>query len=656
MADTVSVGPGTFRESIDLRKYISLVGAGAGQTTLLPSRTTTAVVYIHEVPYTSGGQTRVTGFTIRDGDAPSGQGGGITVYNSADPIIENNTITNNRAAAYGGGILVNRNSSPVIRNNTIQNNSALRGGGGIFAFDGSNPVIFGNTIDSNTVSGASIPNGGSSGGGIYLEAPANGTIYPVVVNNQITNNTAEFAGGGIMLRTGANAMIDGNTITNNKAAYGGGIHVETEGTRVVIENNTVNNNTAAALGKFAGSGYGGGVSVYAKSPVAMANNVIKDNRASNGGGGVVVAENGVLNVDSSTLTGNALGPKTITEPAVGGGIYAANATLTVSNSVMAHNSAERGGAIAVYVNAKAGISSNTFASNQETGGDGGAIFIDAQAQSSSAGVSNNIFANNSNHQIFEPSSQLKKRNNLFQPDDSNAYLSNQAKTAADMNDGGLATGNFAGDPKFTNAGSDDYTISSSSDAIDKATTSDVPVVPADDRRNAIRDDNVDVGAFEYLASPVIKKTVFRFWSTSKRSHFYTISPDERNQVISGYSPVEWRYEGRAYDAFDTNVAGSIPLYRFYSRAFNGHFYTASAGERDLVIANYDDDTWLYEQVAYYVYPLTGGPSGTDTVYRFWSPDNRHHFYTASVAERDLVRSSYPDHVWTYEGDQFKVPR
>jgi hypothetical protein len=146
--------------------------------------------------------------------------------------------------------------------------------------------------------------------------------------------------------------------------------------------------------------------------------------------------------------------------------------------------------------------------------------------------------------------------------------------------------------------------------------------------------------------------VYRFWSDEKQAHFYTISPAERDDVVNNYPDNVWRYEGIAYYAFSNKVNGTIPIYRFWSDKYQGHFYTASESEKNSVIANYPDNVWYFEGVAYYAYPLNS--SVGNTVYRFWSDKKGHHFYTASVAEKDHVIANYPDNVWRHEGPVWKV--
>ena len=156
---------------------------------------------------------------------------------------------------------------------------------------------------------------------------------------------------------------------------------------------------------------------------------------------------------------------------------------------------------------------------------------------------------------------------------------------------------------------------------------------------------------EYAAA-VEPVPVYRFWSPVYQAHFFTTDVAERDAINARWSNI-WTYEGPRYTAFSTQVAGTIPLYRFWSARLNGHFYTADVSERDAVIARWPD-TWSYEGVAYYVYPNTTSAPDTVPVARFWSSVSQHHFYTASVTERDGVIRNWSA-TWSYEGDNFRVP-
>ncbi|MFJ2541989.1 DUF1524 domain-containing protein [Microbacterium sp. NPDC087589] len=152
-----------------------------------------------------------------------------------------------------------------------------------------------------------------------------------------------------------------------------------------------------------------------------------------------------------------------------------------------------------------------------------------------------------------------------------------------------------------------------------------------------------------LPEPV---AVHRFWSPVYQGHFFTTDVAERDQIIARW-PGVWTYEGQRYTAFKTQVAGTIPLYRFWSSTYSGHFYTADPAERAAVIARWPN-IWKDEGVAYYVYPTDSTQPDTVPVARFWSASAAHHFYTADAAERDAVIAKWT-RVWSYEGDNFRVP-
>ncbi len=145
--------------------------------------------------------------------------------------------------------------------------------------------------------------------------------------------------------------------------------------------------------------------------------------------------------------------------------------------------------------------------------------------------------------------------------------------------------------------------------------------------------------------------VYRFWSEQYKAHFYTTSVEERDKVIRTW-PKQWSYEGPRFNAYTSQVAGTVPVYRFWSEYKKAHFYTTSAAERDDVQKRWPD-IWAYEGIAYYAYPAEADTAGTLTVERFWSAGFHSHFYTAEAAEAQKVKTTWPD-VWAPEGTRFRV--
>ncbi|MDO8848874.1 MAG: multicopper oxidase domain-containing protein [Coriobacteriia bacterium] len=143
--------------------------------------------------------------------------------------------------------------------------------------------------------------------------------------------------------------------------------------------------------------------------------------------------------------------------------------------------------------------------------------------------------------------------------------------------------------------------------------------------------------------------IYRFYNLLNGSHFYTASQDERDMVVVTW-PGVWAYEGVAYSVNLDNPANDDPLYRFYNRLRGTHFYTASLEERDMVIATWPD-VFTYEGIAYNI----SATEAVDTmpVYRFYNVRTGSHFYTASAGERDTVIATWPG-IFTYEGVAFYV--
>ncbi len=132
----------------------------------------------------------------------------------------------------------------------------------------------------------------------------------------------------------------------------------------------------------------------------------------------------------------------------------------------------------------------------------------------------------------------------------------------------------------------------------------------------------------------------RFYSKKFQGHFYTSNPQECTIVREN---PDWTYEGIAYDVLETSDPDATPVYRFWSDNYKHHFYTSSSSERDHLIAN--DTNWAYEGIVYGVYGTK--EANTAPVYRFWSENYKGHFYTASEAEKDGLIANDPN--WVYEG-------
>jgi hypothetical protein len=94
------------------------------------------------------------------------------------------------------------------------------------------------------------------------------------------------------------------------------------------------------------------------------------------------------------------------------------------------------------------------------------------------------------------------------------------------------------------------------------------------------------------------------------------------------------------------------VYRFWSPKNQHHFYTANYMEAVNVMLNYPDDIWTYEGIAYKATPAGSCAAGETPVYRFWSDKNSSHFFTNNPAEKDSIIANYPTNIWRFEGEAF----
>ncbi len=161
--------------------------------------------------------------------------------------------------------------------------------------------------------------------------------------------------------------------------------------------------------------------------------------------------------------------------------------------------------------------------------------------------------------------------------------------------------------------------------------------------------NPDGVPFEYgravvmkHASEVIVNTLYRFWSPLTSRHFYTVSGAERDGVIDTYPDV-WTYEGPVLHAYATAYYGGLaPVFRFWSPSLTSHFYTMNEAEKESIIATYPASVWTYEGPAFYAYPPDAAPPvGAKPVYRFWNNRDSTHFYTISQEERNYIINTFP---------------
>jgi len=131
--------------------------------------------------------------------------------------------------------------------------------------------------------------------------------------------------------------------------------------------------------------------------------------------------------------------------------------------------------------------------------------------------------------------------------------------------------------------------------------------------------------------PITKIPIYRHYSPTRGSHFYTSDLNESNIIRSQ----GWNYEGIAWYASSTSNAK--PVYRHYNPSIGRHFYTTDLNESNTIRSQ----GWNYEGIAWYGSEV----SNSIPIYRHYSSTRRAHFYTTSLAESNAIRSQG----WNYEG-------
>lgn len=162
-----------------------------------------------------------------------------------------------------------------------------------------------------------------------------------IVRCLIANNQSQGSGGGLVSFGNAVVKITDSTFDNNAATGGSGAGIA-NGAPLTVLNTTFSNNRAGADV----STFGGGIQNDANGTLTVINCTFFGNRSGIRGGGIY--NSGVLNLKSSTLTGNALTNQAVSGS--GGGLNDSG-TLTIQSTVIAGNTASNDADAAISGNA-----------------------------------------------------------------------------------------------------------------------------------------------------------------------------------------------------------------------------------------------------------------------------------------------------------------
>ena len=283
--------------------------------------------------------------TVSGGKSSSGVDGGNISVTGGDLFATDVVVSDGSSGGNGGGIFVDDESaSSFLSGSDLQvvENSADGNGGGIFADTAAGVELVGSVVDDNTAASE------GDGGGLYLEAGSSTVTSVDVAGNSATD------GGGVYVSVFDTAAVTfvGPSVSSNTASAGAGIFLS-EGGLVLTDSadgefvagSAVTNNTAD-------SGDGGGLYLESddgpacddspSSPfVCVTDTTVAGNTATNGGG--IYNAEAVVSVTNSVIGGADFGNQASagSGEAEGGGIYNAN-SMTVEGSTISDNSATAG--------------------------------------------------------------------------------------------------------------------------------------------------------------------------------------------------------------------------------------------------------------------------------------------------------------------------
>jgi parallel beta-helix repeat protein len=292
------------------------------------------------------------------GDFPDNGGGGILVYHS-NPIIENCSISYNKAE-WGGGIYYYQSASSILRNCTISHDSSDWGGG--IGMDFSNALIENCTIEHNWTN--------DDGGGIACYESSPNISNCTIRDNRAIGSDIYPTGGGLCFYSNSNAHISNCTISGNLAEWGGGGIACCYSSESSIVNCTVQANS---------SQWGGGFNCYYASP-SIQETLIGSNSAVDGGG--LHLNNSNATISNCTITGSFASN-------AGGGILLTDASPIIESCEIGWDTADVcGGGIGCYDDANPVIESCEIDYNIADSG-GGMDFAGANATISNCHISGN---------------------------------------------------------------------------------------------------------------------------------------------------------------------------------------------------------------------------------------------------------------------------
>ncbi|MDQ1726848.1 MAG: large repetitive protein, partial [Frankiaceae bacterium] len=243
-----------------------------------------------------------------------------------------------------------------------------------------------------TISGAAAPAGSPA----VIDGDAGGTVVtvhtasPVFLEDLTIQDGAGTRGGGVNNITGSLTLTDVVVRDNTATDYGGGILQDANATLTLIRT-TVTGNTLSEVGPQGGGGIGFGRAGANSGRLVLTESTISNNHSESSGGGIYL-DSGTLTATRSTISGNTATNSSYNTP--GGGVFSNGSTIFIDSTLSA-NAATDGGALFNRYSGNATFVESTIAGNSAERW-GGGIFNqdDGTGQGGKATLTATLLADN----------------------------------------------------------------------------------------------------------------------------------------------------------------------------------------------------------------------------------------------------------------------
>ncbi|MEQ9373401.1 DUF4114 domain-containing protein [Coleofasciculus sp. F4-SAH-05] len=472
--DTIQFSPSLAQETIilerrlEIEKDLTIDGADAPGLRISGNRKP-------HIFLLSEAATDVTFRNLTLVDAKSEVAGGAiwSVIPNVKITVENSQFYNN-IAGQGPAIWAKEGADVTVINSKFEGNQATTdvdsAGGAISVFDKSKLTVKGSEFTNNK---------GFAGGAIT-------TIFtPLTIEDSIFRNNESRSWGGAVNN-------DGASVPFQERYYGGDLPRDREGGETIIRNTVFDGNRSVFEG--------GGLALYGydqdyitiEDSTFINNEVIQNQEGKANGGGLRVG--GFVTIKNTTVANNRSHEE-------GGGLwYQGEVPVSITNSTFSGNQAKDengeglgGGIYSGQWGSQTNIINTTFANNY-AGTEAGAIYATSKLHT----LTNTIFYNNT----AGNKSQIKQQTNIELIDGGN-NLQYPGILTDNPDDVNVTADIQIADPRLGDLQEIDgrlvHPLLEGSPAINAGTKKNAPKT---DQRGLPRDDQYDIGAFEFAPTPV----------------------------------------------------------------------------------------------------------------------------------------------------------